>query len=83
MPAVGAQGSMETPQRKPAFSAEFVMNAKLLYLIQAKFSNEIWLIIGDYEYIYITGITIEECLLLWDFRGKTIFRQLPPPKKKC
>ena len=37
--------------------------------------NVIWLIVGDYEYIYITEIF----LLLWDIRGETIF----PRPLKC
>ena len=40
---------------------------------EKEFFNEIWLILGGYEYINIAGKKIE-IFIPWDFKGKTFFQ---------
>ena len=42
-------------------------------LSQKEFFNEIWLKVGEHEYIYITEITFEKKLFRFKMAAKTIF----------
>ena len=48
-----------------------------------EFFSEIWLIIGDHEYINIAEIKNLKFSYRWDFRGKTFFPAQPQNANLC